>query len=41
MSKRKKMRMIQFAAVAALLSGTTRSFAGDTIPTATYSVSGL
>ena len=41
MSKRIKMRMIQFAAVAALLSGTTRSFAGSTIPTATYSVSGL
>ena len=41
MSKRKKISMIQFAAVAALLSGTTRSFAGDTIPTATYSVSGL
>jgi hypothetical protein len=41
MSKRKKISMIQFAVVAALLSGTTRSFAGDTIPTATYSVSGL
>src|SRR5690348_14176223 len=43
MSKRKKMCMSQFAAIAALTvwSGVTPVLAGDTIPTWQYSVTGL